>query len=123
MTDTSWDDGADRLSDVREGMTVVDALGEELGTVAEVRMGDSEAVTTAGQEPGPSGDDLLGTAARAVWGGPDLPEQAVARFRRVGYLRVDRTLAKDLYAAADEVHRVDGEMVRLSVPADQLVSG
>ncbi|RIQ20536.1 hypothetical protein [Jiangella rhizosphaerae] len=120
---TNANDAADRLGDVREGMTVVDALGEELGTVAEVKLGDPEAVTDAGQEPGPGGDDLIGSAARALWSGPDLPAQEVARLRRVGYLRVDRSLAKDLYAAADEVHRVDGEMVRLSVPADHLVSG
>lgn len=122
MTDTSGFDGADRLSDVREGMTVVDALGEEIGTVAEVRMGDPEAVTTQGQET-EDGDDLLSTAARGIWSGPGLPDQERARLLRVGFLRVDRTLAKDLYAAADEVHRVDGEMVRLSVPADRLVSG
>ncbi|TDD66459.1 hypothetical protein E1262_22180 [Jiangella aurantiaca] len=120
---TNGNDAADRLGDVREGMTVVDALGEELGPVAEVKLGDPEAVTTAGQEPAPGGDDLVGTAARAIWSGPDLPEQEIARFRRVGYLRVDRAMARDLYAAADDVHRVDGEMVRLSVPADQLVSG
>ena len=121
MTDTSGFDGADRLSDVREGMTVVDALGEELGTVAEVRMGDPEAVTTRGQEP-EQGDDLLSTA-RGIWSGPGLPDEERARLLRVGFLRVDRTLSKDLYAAGDEVHRVDGEMVRLSVPADRLVSG
>ncbi|PZF81655.1 hypothetical protein [Jiangella anatolica] len=118
---THGNDAADRLGEVREGMTVVDALGEELGTVAEVKLGDPEAVTTAGQEPAVGGD-LLGTVGRAVWSGPDLPAEEVARLRRAGYLRVDRTLARDLYAAADEVHRVDGEMVRLSVPADHLLS-
>lgn len=116
-------DAADRLGDVREGMTVVDALGEELGTVSEVRMGDPEAVTSQGQEPEPGGDDLLGSTVQAIWSGPELPAQEIERLRRVGYLRVGRTLAKDLYAAADEVHRVDGEMVRLSVPADRLISG
>ncbi|MBB5789239.1 hypothetical protein [Jiangella mangrovi] len=122
MTDTSGFDGADRLSDVREGMTVVDALGEELGTVAEVKMGDPEAVTAAGQQAEPGGDDLLTSVVRSIWDA-GLPEQEAARLSRVGYLRVDRTLARDLYAAGDEVHRVDGEMVRLSVPADHLVPG
>ncbi|WP_053202233.1 DUF2171 domain-containing protein [Jiangella muralis] len=107
MTDENG--AADRLGEVREGMTVVDALGEELGTVAEVRLGDPGAVTDAGQRPDA--------------GGGDLPDEEAARLRRTGYLRVDRILAKDLYAAAGDVHRVDGEMVRLRVPADQLSPG
>lgn len=121
MTDDNG--AADRLGEVREGMTVVDALGEELGTVAEVRLGDPGAVTDAGQQADAGGGDLLDTVARAVVGGPHLPEEEAARLRRTGYLRVDRMLAKDLYAAAGDIHRVDGEMVRLRVPVDQLSPG
>ncbi|SDS97949.1 hypothetical protein [Jiangella sp. DSM 45060] len=121
MTDEN--DAAGLLGDVREGMTVVDALGEELGTVEEVRLGDPEAVTDAGQRSDADGGDLLDVAARAVLSGPDLPEEEAALLRRTGYLRVGRILARDLYAAAGDVHRVDGEMVRLRVPADQLSPG
>ena len=38
------------LERVREGMTVIDDSGRQLGTVAHIRMGDPQAVTTEGQD-------------------------------------------------------------------------
>lgn len=123
MSDTTWDDGAGRLRDVREGMTVVDASGEELGTVTEVRFGDTRTVTTEGQAPELGDDGVFTAFARALDDGPQVPDQDRARLLRLGYLRVGRLLARDLYAAADEVDGVEGETVRLVLTEDQLSSG
>jgi len=46
-----FDADADPLDRVREGMTVVDDGGRDLGKVVHLRLGDPEAASTAGNEP------------------------------------------------------------------------
>ncbi|WP_051426089.1 hypothetical protein [Jiangella gansuensis] len=121
MSETTWTEGPGPLRDVREGMTVVDSAGSELGTVAEVKMGDAESATGQGQQLEPP-DDLVTGVARAVWSGPELPDGAAARLVRLGYLRVDRAFARDVYAAADQVEGVREGTVDLAVTEDQLVA-
>lgn len=106
------------ITRVREGMRVVDANGDDLGTVEDVKMGDPTAVTTVGEEPGGGGGDLAdGAGVIAVGGGtsgstgmagapggagaaaagglfggggaPDLPESFRNELVRVGYIRID----------------------------------
>lgn len=116
---TEMQSGQGPIEDVHEGMKVVDADGEELGTVAEMKMGDAAAVTSAGQQ-GPRQDDLISTFARGIWDGSDVPEQAAERLIRLGYVRVDVKMAPDRYAAADLIERVDGDVVHLNVGKDAL---
>ncbi|HEX8626939.1 MAG TPA: hypothetical protein VF755_02060 [Catenuloplanes sp.] len=90
------------IAQVNTGMRVIDAAGNDLGTVTEVRM------------PG-TGD------------GPDLPADDAARLLRAGYLRVDGgVLARDTFVAAGQVAEVTeggsdaAGVVSLSVVKDEL---
>jgi hypothetical protein len=109
------------IKDVMEGMSVLDARGEEVGTVAEVRMGDPQAVTDEGQRR-VSGGGVLSAIAAGLSGGSKLSSQAQERLLRVGYLRVDATgmFEGDVYVAADQINEVLGDRVRLDVPAAAL---
>lgn len=128
---------------VREGMTVVDASREEIGTVDRVQMGDPSAATTQGEDAGDdvgvaaapvglagSGGSGLGAAGGGiaapigVFGGGDLdlPEAFAADLVRVGFVKIDGKgwFDRDRYAAADEIADVSGDTVRLSVGKDAL---
>ncbi|PSK98699.1 hypothetical protein CLV30_11982 [Haloactinopolyspora alba] len=113
-------DGPGPLRHVHEGMPVLDADGDDLGTVTELKMGDAEAATTAGQEL-PESEGLVRPFGHAARLEPELPEQAAARLLRVGYFRVDRPMARDVYVAADQVDRVEDGTVHLAVPLDMLL--
>ncbi len=74
---------------VRNGMHVVDAVGEEVGTVEFVKMGDPTAATTRGSI-GPGDTSIVGMALDAVFGDdPDLSEAKRSQLLRYGYIKVD----------------------------------
>ena len=115
------------IARVHEGMDVFDADGDKIGEVDMVRLGDPEAVTTAGQEA-PAGADnsgLIGDVAR-VFGAHDEPrvaESLRARMIHDGFIRIDGGfLGKTRYAIADQVARVEADGVRLSVTKDELAT-
>lgn len=93
---------------VREGMQVADLGGAKIGKVVLVKMGDPEALT-AEHDPGAE---------------PYLPDELAERLLRTGFIKIDRKglLKRDVYAAADEIDAVDGDLVRLSVPVDVLAT-
>ncbi len=120
---------------VRDGMHVVDADGEEVGTVKEVVLGDPGAETAV--EPpetpnvavvgipagtaGPAGPAAATFGLGAV--GSDLPEVERSRLLRTGYVRINLKglFSGHRYAAGDEIADVVGDAVRLTVPAARLV--
>lgn len=108
---------------VQEGMTVVDAAGEKLGTVAYVKMGDPQAVTTQGNEPGQPGS--IGEVPLAVTGErePDVPEPLRSQLLRSGFIKVDRPglLAADRYVPGDRIGDVSGDTVTLRQPGSATV--
>jgi hypothetical protein len=114
--------GMSNIAQVTEGMSVVDSTGAEVGTVERVKMGDPEAVTTAGQrEDGAHG--LIDAVARELAGvEPDLPPTLAARLLRTGYIKIDGKglLGRDRYAAADQIAGVTDDAVTLTVPRDEL---
>lgn len=79
------------LGRIREGMSVVDANGDDIGKVDEIRMGDPGAVTVEGQEMDRSNtivdDAAVAFGARAD--GPDVPEPFRSELMREGYIKVD----------------------------------
>ena len=93
------------LERVREGMTVVDESGRRLGTVARVRMGDPQAVTTQGEQSpasdpgvvvaptaeagGPTGLGFVAPVLSAGGGGLDLPDPLRSHLLRTGFVEVD----------------------------------
>ncbi len=106
---------ASLIERVREGMEVVDAQGQRIGTVEAVNMGDPQAATTQGNEvqttPG-----LVGATARAFSGDlpePEVPEPLRSRLIRIGYIKVDgpNLFDTDRYVRADQIVDVAGNRV------------
>jgi hypothetical protein len=120
------------IEQVREGMKVIDAAGEDLGTVSRVHMGDPEAVTTQGQEYGGGAmvtdPGIVGHVARGLVGDerePDLPDPKRSQLLRLGYIKIDAPGldllgATDHYASGEQIQTVSGDTVRLAVRKDQL---
>ena len=105
------------ISLVEIGDRVVDAGGTEVGRVKFVKMGDPNAATTEGQEGGDSPILWFGD----TYGMGDLPEQAQHQLMRVGFIHIDISLARDKFAAAGQIARVEGNTVYLSVTEDHLI--
>jgi hypothetical protein len=116
-------DDSGPLAQVREGMRVVDAAGEEIGKVDGVKMGDPESPSLEGQVAEDS-IGLLGNIKEAFgFGGePNLPPTLAARLLRTGFIHVDGKgwIDTDRYVSAESVGSVEGETVRLTVTKDQL---
>jgi hypothetical protein len=105
------------ISLVRIGDRVVDSTGKELGQVKFVKMGDPNAATTAGQWGDNSG--LFGFGD--TYGMRDLPEQAIEQLMRVGFIHIDISLARDRFAGAGQIDRVEGNTVYLNVPEENTI--
>lgn len=113
----------DVMSQIREGMKVVDQSGQEIGTIEELKEGDPQAVTAEGQAP--RGDNsLVGEVSEALGAGADLPEQFRERLLRLGYIKIDsKGLFKaDCYAGADRLARVQDDVVHLNIDSSELIS-
>ncbi|MGI5191835.1 hypothetical protein ACQEVI_27090 [Promicromonospora sp. CA-289599] len=110
------------IREVTEGMTVIDAGGETVGTVDEVHMADAGAVTGTGQSPDQPGGPVV-WIAEAFRGDSEMTQQAQERLVRLGYVRIDASglFSGHRYVEADQIAAVDGNQVRLSVVADQLL--
>ncbi|WP_125777121.1 DUF2171 domain-containing protein [Antribacter gilvus] len=119
MTEFSGPEGP--IRDVTEGMRVVDADGETVGTVDEVRMADAGADTSAGQSSG-GPRNVLEWVAEVFGGESGLSPQAQERLARLGFVRVDGRglFSGRRYVEADQIASVAGDEVRLSVTEDQL---
>ena len=105
------------ISKVQIGDRVVDSTGKELGKVKFVKMGDPTAATTQGQWD-PSGGILW---FRDTYGLSDLPEQAIGQLMRVGFVHIDISLARDRFAGAGQLDRVEKDVVHLNVPEANLI--
>jgi hypothetical protein len=117
--------GAHPLAQVREGMRVVDAAGNDVGPVELISMGDPGAATTEGNEFRTQGESLLGGIVRAISADipePQLPDPLRSRFLIQGFMKIDGggLTDTDWYASSDMVAGVSGDTVRLSVLKDQL---
>lgn len=123
---------AGRLSDianagpialVAQGMKVVAASGKEIGKVEVVKMADANAVTASDREWANSVDPVS-RAGYAIFGiGSHIPDDVRHRLLLLGYLLIDGkgwVLDRDYYAASDQIARVEGDRVLLSVNEDQL---
>lgn len=111
------------IAEVHEGMTVVDVVGEKVGTVRAVRMGDPGAVTSEGQ--GAAEDvqgGVVGALARVFSAADPVPDGLRERLLRLGFVQIDAAglFTGDRYAASDEIAEVAGETVHLSVGKDML---
>ncbi|GAB3536177.1 hypothetical protein GCM10027403_16030 [Arthrobacter tecti] len=104
------------LSEVREGMDVLNAGGKKIGTVKSVKMGDPEAVTPEGQTQERGG---IVNFLSDVFRTDDVDDERAERLLRLGYVEVDGTgIGNNFYEAADAVERVDDDGVHLDVTRD-----
>ena len=104
---------------VQEGMRVIDASGNDIGSVQGLKMGDPEAITVAGNEPTVSAGyvPLSGDADE-----PQVPEPIRSDLLRGGYVKVDGPgiMDTDRYLRADVIERVEGNKVYLRLTKDRL---
>ncbi|MBV9175039.1 MAG: hypothetical protein JOZ81_33710 [Chloroflexi bacterium] len=110
------------LVQVREGMHVLDAAGDEVGRVQLVQMGDPESTTVSDTD---KPRDIIGVVGESIFPNerePDVPEPLRSRLRRTGYIKIDGPdlMDTDRYVASNRVTEVSGDRVRLSVRKDQL---
>jgi hypothetical protein len=108
---------------VREGMKVLDANGDDVGSVRRVRMGDPEAVTDRGQVM-EGADTWWDDIANALFGpDADLPESTRHEYERVGFIQIDARgiFNADYLASALQIAGVSSDEVRLNVDRDALV--
>lgn len=114
------------LGRIREGMSVVDANGDDIGKVDEIRMGDSSAATVEGQEMDGTGTivDAAATAFGAREDGPDVPEPFRSELMREGYIKVDGKgwIDTDRYLRSADIADSAGDTVRLRVAKEALPS-
>ena len=104
------------ITKVHEGMSVIDATGETIGTIETVQMGDPGAETPRGE----------------VWA-PDVPFLGIEdlnasgpfarRLLRTGFIKVSRKglFTHSVYVAADHIATVGEDEVRISIGPDKLV--
>ena len=107
---------------VREGMRVIDAAGEKIGTVGFVRMGDPDATTVGADAPGDGGLFANIAGVFGFEGEPEVPAPLQARLLRKGFIKVDGKglTDPDRYVAADKIDGVSVDTVRLNVVKDQM---
>ncbi|HEX6967919.1 MAG TPA: hypothetical protein VF174_03740 [Micromonosporaceae bacterium] len=109
------------ITQVTEGMRVIDADGAEVGVVDLVRLSDPDAVTVQAPVDGSAVSDLAGSTEVDE---PNVPPDAAARLLRNGYLKVDGEEPFDLavYVQADQIDDVQDNLVQLNVGMEDLIS-
>lgn len=114
------------LTRIREGMTVRDLHGDEIGTVKFVQFSDEDPY-----QPGPETvsapapehrNSFMEDLADVFAGERDLPEELRKRLMRHGYIRINTgLLSADRIAIMDQVIGVTDEEVHLTADSDELV--
>lgn len=139
---------SETLDNVQTGFKVIDANGDEIGKVRDLKAGDTSAATVdeASESTGdtgvfaiPGGTGTGGAGNLGAGGGipavvgvngdgdrgePNVAEPAYTRLTRTGFIRIDSSgwFSSDRYAGADQIDRVDGETIYLRVGKDDLIS-
>jgi hypothetical protein len=121
--------GTQLLQQIREGMDVYDANGEQVGTVDSVHFGEPEAITTEsdrgrGEGGGGTENPLGGDSDGSLFDILDLglgPE-ANERMQRFGYITIDGKglFSGKKFASSQEITSVSGNEVALSATKDAL---
>ncbi len=108
---------------VRAGMTVRDARGQDLGTVERVEIGNPDAATTRGNASAHH-DIITDVISAALGGDADVPEPKRSQLLRYGFIRIDGPglTDTDRFVRSDHIANVSGNTVTLSVTKEQLLT-
>ncbi|MDQ4137808.1 MAG: hypothetical protein M3116_03030 [Actinomycetota bacterium] len=99
----------DIMTQIREGMHVVDSDGKDVGKVRDFQAGDTEGVTAGGPAPDES---LVGSVGILM--DADLPREEAERLSHSGWVKVHKGLfTGDRFLPADEIDRVDDDKLWL----------
>ncbi|MDQ4137807.1 MAG: hypothetical protein M3116_03025 [Actinomycetota bacterium] len=102
----------DIMTQIREGMHVVDADGKDVGKVSDFAAGDPQGVTVEGQDDVRDEPRLVGSPGILADAG--LPREEVERLSHSGWVKVHKGLfTGDRFLPADEIDRVDDDKLRL----------
>ena len=120
----------DLLAQIKEGMTVVDSAGDDVGKVSFVQMadvndpdentgardGDVGLLDLTGDDDNDKSDGLLDVLD--IETGPGVTDRMVRR----GFVKIDASglFSGDKYVVADDISVVEADTVRLSIPKDSI---
>ncbi|HEY7033345.1 MAG TPA: hypothetical protein VH482_18535 [Thermomicrobiales bacterium] len=110
------------MEQLREGMKVVDAEGQEVGTIGLIRFGDPAAEQVTYQPPVIAGAAFATDVVRSE---PNVPEPLRGKMLSLGFIRVDeiRHLRRDhhCYVLPYQIVAVDGDTVSLATIKAELI--
>lgn len=99
----------DIMTQIREGMHVVDSDGKDLGKVRDFQAGDTEAVTAG--VPGLD-ESLVGSVGVLL--DADVPQEEAERLSHSGWVKIHKGLfTGDRFLPADELDRVEDDKLWL----------
>ncbi|QPC84130.1 hypothetical protein G4Y79_07085 [Phototrophicus methaneseepsis] len=115
---------------ITEGMTVIDVNGNRVGNVEFIKFGDEDLQDPGVEvnEPSTAPDEtpnFFDDIARAIVGGPDIPQEVRQNLLRLGYMKIGNTglFKGNRYATLDAVDHVHDDHVHLSIDSDALIGG
>lgn len=116
------------LNQIEEGMTVVDAEGDEVGKVKDLYLGTtSDEADMLADEDGavpdrdPYPDGIFEQLAEAFVGADEMPEELRARLLNKGFIVIDAGLiGSDRVAESDQIAGVEDGRVHLRSDYDSL---
>lgn len=120
----------DLMSQVKTGMTVVDAQEARLGVVDRLQFGDENAVQAEVNGAVTANGDVHQETApvpvqaflAAFEGGENLTDELKTMLVTHGYIHVDGGMfSGKWYVVPDQIQRVDGYQVYLNVSQDELI--
>jgi hypothetical protein len=124
MTDTGSPKEIEaRLESIKIGMEVDDATGERIGEVADLHLGDPDAIDVGRGDASMPGEGFA--IAMGAHREPNVEPGLVNRLLRAGYIKIDdkRHFRRDhhYYAIADDIAAVEEGVVRLAKPVAELI--
>jgi hypothetical protein len=100
----------DIMTQIREGMHVVDSDGKDVGKIRDFQAGDGTDEFAVGS-PGVLGAD---EPLAGVLGDADLPRHEAERLSRLGWVKIHKGLfTGDRFLSVEELDRVDDDKVWL----------
>ena len=114
---------------IKEGLDVLDANDEKIGTVDTIKFGEENSSTIgsdvseggSGADDGIMSDSIFDDLARAIAGDDNIPDEVRQRLMVSGYFKVASGLFRnDAYVLMDQVAHITDDHVHLNVAKDHI---